>query len=193
MLLLITLGLISIALSFITIYFTHMASTNPYMWFFMFLFVIGYFAILITLVWGFLLVFSHKYKNRAYIDPRNNLYKSWTVFLIQFLLLFSWSKFRKKGFSKIPKNTPCLYLFNHSTLLDAYMILNSLYPRKFSMIATGKMKKVPFIGPLATSLGCLYIDPNNPDSFKEVVDLAVDFIKNKNSSIVLSPEGFLQL
>ena len=168
-----------------------MADSNPYMWFFMFLFTFGYFAVLISLLWGLLLLFSHKYKNKQYIDPRIKLYKAWTVFFIKFLLLFSWSRFKKKGFNRIPKNTPCLYLFNHTTLLDAYMILNSLYPRNFSMIATGKMKKVPFIGPLATSLGCLYIDTENPNSFHEIVDIASDFIKNKNSSIVLSPEGFL--
>lgn len=168
-----------------------MADSNPYNWFYMFLFSFGYFAIIITLGWALLLLFAHKYKHREYIDPRKKMYKAWTVFYIKFLLLFSWSRFEKKNFSRIPKNTQCLFLFNHTTLLDAYMILNSLYPRNFSMIATSKMKKVPFIGPLATSLGCLYIDINNPDSFKSVVDTASDFIINKNSSIVLSPEGFL--
>ena len=191
MLLLVSFTLASIILSFITIFFTHMAESNPYNWFFMFLFTFGYFAIIITLGWGLLLLFSHKYKHKEYIDPRNNFYKGWTVFYIKFLLLFSWSKFKKKNFNRIPKNTPVLYLFNHTTLLDAYMILNSLYPRHFSMIATSKMKKVPFIGPLATSLGCLYIDQEDPDSFKSNVDTATDFIKNRNSSIVLSPEGFL--
>lgn len=191
MLLLLSVGGTSIFLSFITIYFSHLASSNPYNWFYMFLFVIGYFSLIITLIWLFLLLASHKYKNKEYIDPRCNLYKGWTVFLIKFLLIFSWSKFKKKSFQRIPKDTACLFLFNHTTLLDAYMILNSLYPRHFSMIATGKMKKVGLIGPLATSLGCLYIDQNNPDSFKRVVEISKDFILNRNSSIVLSPEGFL--
>lgn len=191
MVLLISLIVLSILLSFITIFFTGMAQTNPYNYFYLPLFIIGYFSILATIFWGLLLLFAHKYKNKDHIDPSIKLYKSWTVLFIRSMLLSTWTKFDKKGFNRIPKNTPCLFLFNHSTLLDAYMIIHSLYPKQYAMIATSKMKKVPFIGPLATSLGCLYIDTEDIESYKNIINLSIDFIKNKNTSIVLSPEGFL--
>ena len=45
------------------------------------------------------------------------------------------------------------------------------------------------MGNLATALGTIYFDKGNSKSAKNMVETAVDYIKNQKTSIAISPEG----
>lgn len=189
MALLIAIVLLSIICGFVLIYFTGLAAISPYFWFL--LPVIGVFGsgILISIAWGGLLLASAKYKNVQNTGKGNRFYQFWAVQLAKLMLFGSWSFLKKKGFGKIPKKGTCLYLFNHTSFLDCWMLLASIHPHLFSIVSATAMKKVPMVGNLATALGCIYIDREDPESSKQMIETSIDYLVNKNTSVALSPEG----
>ena len=189
MFLFIFLLLASIILGFVLIYFTGLADISPYFWF---LYpIIGLLAsgILISILWGLLLLFALKYKKVECAGKGNRFYQFCTVLLTKLMLLGSWSILKKKGFGKIPKEGTCLYLFNHTSFIDCWMLLATIHPHLFSIVSALAMKKIPLVGNLATALGCIYVDREDPKSSKKMIDISIDYLTKQNTSVALSPEG----
>ena len=187
--LLLSIIAISGILGFVLVYFTGLTSISPYFW--ILLPFIGIFAsgILISLAWGGLLLAAAKYKNVENRGKGSRFYQYWTVALAKLMLLGSWSFLKKKGFGKIPKDGTCLYLFNHTSFLDCWMLLASINPHIFSIVSATAMKNVPMVGNLATALGCIYVDRDDPVSCKKMMDSCVSYLVDNNTSVALAPEG----
>ncbi|MCR5505866.1 MAG: 1-acyl-sn-glycerol-3-phosphate acyltransferase [Bacilli bacterium] len=181
--------ILSIIIGFIIIYFSGLAAMSP--WFYLLIPVIGVLGsgIIISIVWGGLLLFASKYKNVECRGKGSKFHQTWAYFLAKMLLLSSWRKMKKKGFQRIPKKEPCLYLFNHTSFLDCWMLLASIHPHVFSIVSLEAMKHVPFVGNLATALGCIYINKDKPETSLKMIDTAVDYIQNQNTSVAIAPEG----
>ena len=188
MVLLISILVASIILGGIIIYFSGLAALSPYYW--LLLLPIGIFAsgILVSICWGGLLLFAAKYKKVECAGKGNKFYQTVAALLADLMLLASWRPIKKKGYGRLPKDVPCLFLFNHTSFVDCWMLLSSI-KRRFSIVATKEMRNVPFVGNLSTALGNIYIDRQDPNSTKRMVELASDYIKNQNTSIAISPEG----
>ncbi len=189
MFLLITIIVISLGLGFVLVYCTGLTNISPYFW--ILLPFIGIIAsgFLISLAWGGLLLAASKYKKVDNRGSGSKFYQFWTVALAKLMLLGSWSILKKKNFGKIPKSGTCLYLFNHTSFVDCWMLLACIHPHLFSIVSHIAMKKVPMVGNVATALGTIYVDREDPESSHLMMERCVDYLKNKNTSIALSPEG----
>ncbi len=187
--LLLTIIVLSIICGFVLVYFTGLVNISPWFWFL--LPVIGIFVsgILISLAWGGLLLAASKYKKCENAGKGSRFYQFWAAALAKLMLLGTWAPFKKKGFGKIPKTGTCLYLFNHTSFLDCWMLLASIHPHVFSIVSSTAMKNVPMVGNLATAIGCIYVDRDDPVSCKKMMDSSVDYLVNQNTSVALSPEG----
>lgn len=188
MTLLVSILILSVICGVIIIYFSGLAALSP--WYWTLLFPIGIFAsgILVSIVWGGLLLFTMKYHKVECAGKGNKFYQTVAHLLAELMLVSSWAPVKKKGFGQIPSNNPCLYLFNHTSFLDGWMLLSSIRQR-FSIVSTKEMKNVPLVGNLSTALGNIYVDRQDPKSTKRMIETASDYINNQNTSVAIAPEG----
>ena len=181
-----SLGLFS---AWALVYFTGLAAISP--WFYLLIPVFGFFtsAIIISILWiGFLLT-ALPYRKVKCAGKGNMYYQFFSFYWAKLLLVGTWSRLKYHNFNKIPKKEPCLYIFNHTSFVDCWMLIASIHPHKFSIVALEAMKKVPFMGDLATALGCIFFNKDDHESSVKMIDNAVDYIKNQKTSIAISPEG----
>ena len=176
-------------LSWVTIYFSGLAALSP--WFYALLPLIGiiYGGTIVSFLWGGFLLFSLPYKKVKCTGKGNMFFQRISYYFTKMLLTLSWSRLKYHNLRKIPKHEPCLYIFNHTSFVDCWMLIATIHPHRFSIVALNKMKEVPLMGNLATALGCIFIDKDDPNSSIKMIDTAVDYIKNQNTSIAISPEG----
>ena len=187
MTLLLSILALSIICGVCIIEFSGLASISP--WFWTLILPIGIMGsgILVTIVWGSLLLFTMKYHNVECAGKGNKFYQMVAHLLAELMLVSSWAPVTKKGFGRVPKE-PCLFLFNHTSFLDSWMLLASIKNR-FSIVSTKEMKNVPLVGNLSTALGNIYVDRKDPKSTKRMIELASEYINNQNTSVAIAPEG----
>lgn len=96
-----------------------------------------------------------------------------------------------KNENKNKEIIPSIYISNHTSWLDI-VIYMSLFGCGF--LSKSDVKNFPFIGLIAQSIGCLFVDRNNKDKLEHTVNLIVE--KQKNilekkdlSKFMIFPEG----
>jgi putative phosphoserine phosphatase / 1-acylglycerol-3-phosphate O-acyltransferase len=82
---------------------------------------------------------------------------------------------------------PALFLFNHQSTLDGYVLL-TLLRRGFTGIAKKEAANMPLLGQILRALDFAFIDRSNTRSAKEAMQPAVDRIRH-GMSVVIAPEG----
>ena len=82
---------------------------------------------------------------------------------------------------------PAVFLFNHQSSLDAY-VLFSLLKHGATAVAKKEMANAPLVGPLLQALDFAFIDRGNTPSAIATMQPAVDRLRN-GLSIVVAPEG----
>ena len=92
---------------------------------------------------------------------------------------------KKVGMEKLKRREPCLFLMNHSSFVDLEIVVHTLFPRPFNIVATSDS----FIGKnwLMRQIGCI-------PTKKFTLDLTLvrdmlHTVKKLKSSIVLFPEA----
>jgi putative phosphoserine phosphatase/1-acylglycerol-3-phosphate O-acyltransferase len=82
---------------------------------------------------------------------------------------------------------PALFLFNHQSTVDGYVLL-TLLRRGFTGIAKKEVAKMPLLGQILRALDFAFIDRGNTGSSKEAMQPAVDRLRH-GMSVVIAPEG----
>lgn len=82
---------------------------------------------------------------------------------------------------------PALFLFNHQSTVDGYVLL-TLLRRGFTGIAKKEVAKMPLLGQILRVLDFAFIDRGNTGSSKEAMQPAVDRLRH-GMSVVIAPEG----
>jgi putative phosphoserine phosphatase/1-acylglycerol-3-phosphate O-acyltransferase len=82
---------------------------------------------------------------------------------------------------------PSLFLFNHQSIVDGYVLL-TLLRRGFTGVAKKEVAKMPLLGEILRTLDFAFIDRSNTRSAKEAMEPAVDRLR-LGMSVVIAPEG----
>jgi putative phosphoserine phosphatase / 1-acylglycerol-3-phosphate O-acyltransferase len=82
---------------------------------------------------------------------------------------------------------PALFLFNHQSTVDDYILL-TLLRRGFTGIAKKEVAKMPLLGQILGALDFAFIDRSDTRSAKEAMQPAVDRLRH-GMSVVIAPEG----
>lgn len=184
--LLLIFSLLAIGLSFLTYYLAGFFNQTPWFLFLLLAFFVGYLAILTAFYWFGLVLTALRYKGK---EPNkvNMFYFLNIRLLADFTLFINLVFVRKKNFKQLPKE-PGLVLFNHVSNYD-FMTIQKCMGGKYAFIGKKELKKRPMTGQLTSAIGTLFIDRGNPDSSRVMVDNAVEYITNKNTSVCIAPEG----
>ena len=87
----------------------------------------------------------------------------------------------------MPKK-PCLIIFNHVSDFDPWIMFKVMGGR-YAFVGKYALRNIPMVRSLASSIGTLYVDNNNSELNRKMVDDAVEYITNKNTSVAIAPEG----
>lgn len=126
-----------------------------------------------------------KYKdwnNRYSMQSSDLLFKDYALKLIN----ISKSKVSVHGLENIP-NEPVVFVANHQGNFDAMLILGYInVPKRF--IVKREFKEKPIVRTYMDSVGCLYLDRDNPRNAIKTINDGISILNN-GESIVIFPEG----
>ena len=185
---LILVGLIlSIGVSLATYFCSNLANYSPWYLFLLIPFVITYFVLYLNVYWLIVLISIGPYRNKDFPGKVN----MWCLFHVRLVASFCVALqgivVRKRNFKKIPKQAS-LILFNHISDYDPW-VLYKVMGGRYAFVGKYALRNIPMVRSLSSSIGTLYVENNNPELNYKMVDMAVDYISNQNTSVVIAPEG----
>lgn len=95
-------------------------------------------------------------------------------------------KFRIHGLEHIDKNTPYIFIFNHSSYLDAPAIPMAIH-REIKALGKKELARIPVFGFLISQVA-IWVDRKNTESKKESLQ-KLKSVLSDGTSIVVAPEG----
>jgi 1-acyl-sn-glycerol-3-phosphate acyltransferase len=95
-------------------------------------------------------------------------------------------KFQIHGAEHIQKGTPYIYIFNHSSYLDAPAIPLAI-PQQIRALGKKELSKIPVFGFMISRIA-VWVDRQSPESRKRSLE-RLRKILNEGISIVVAPEG----
>lgn len=130
-----------------------------------------------------LIKFKYKDWDNTYSKQfSDSLFKKYALKLID----ISKSNVTVYGNENIP-NEPAVFIANHQGNFDAMLILGYInVPKRF--IVKKEFKKKPIIHTYMDSVGCLYLDRDNPRKAIKTINEGIEIL-NSGESIVIFPEG----
>ena len=150
-------------------------------------FVITFFIIYLNLYWGIVLIGIAKYRKIVY-PKKVSKYHLFNVKLVsQFVLALNGVKAKKIGNKQWPQE-PGLFLFNHVSDYDPW-VLYTMMKGRYAFVGKKALRDIIMVRCIASSIGTLYVDNGDKELNYEMVDRAVEYITEKETSVVIAPEG----
>ena len=146
-----------------------------------------YFIAFLNVYWAFVIIGTLPYRGKEFTGKVNKFWLFNIGLIAGFIIPLQGIILKKKSFKMMPKE-PGLILFNHVSDFDPWVLYTCL-KGKYSFVGKLELKDIPIIGQLSASIGTLYVDDNNKEVNYRMVDNAVEYIKNKKTSVVIAPEG----
>lgn len=103
------------------------------------------------------------------------------------MLAISGIEVEAQGEHHLRAHRPALFLFNHQSIVDGYVLL-TLLRRDFTGIAKKEVANMPLLGQMLRALDFAFIDRSNTQGAKEAMQPAVDRLRH-GMSVVIAPEG----
>ena len=103
------------------------------------------------------------------------------------ILFFGGQWLKIKGDTPSKENQPYLYLFNHGSLFDAFMLVAAI-PHYITAVGANKQFSWPIWGWIVRRYGVIPIKRKNLKEAIHSLDLAEDAIRD-GTSFIISPEG----
>lgn len=150
-------------------------------------FFITAFVLYLNVYWLIFLIGIAKYRNKEFVG-KVSFYHLYNVrMLSSFVLTINGVAIRRRGEKKWPKQ-PGLYLFNHVSDYDPWALYKVMGFR-YAFVGKKALRGIPMVRCLASSIGTLYVDNGDEALNRAMVDNAVEYITNKDTSVVIAPEG----
>ena len=160
---------------------------SPWYLFLLIPFFITAFVIYLNVYWLIVLISIFPYRHKDFPGKVNK----WNLMHIRitasFITALQGIIVKKKGFKNMPKE-PCLILFNHVSDYDPW-ILYKIMGGRYAFVGKYALRKIPMVRAMSSSIGTLYVDNNNPELNRQMVDHAVEYITQKGTSVAIAPEG----
>lgn len=109
--------------------------------------------------------------------------KIWSVLFCT----LSFSPVRTKGFEQIDRSTSYIFVANHQSAYDIFIIYGYL-GQNFKWIMKNSLKKIPLVGRACRSAGHIFIDRTSSAGIREALHQAERTLQN-GTSLVVFPEG----
>ena len=148
---------------------------------------ITYFVLYLNVYWGIILICIAPYKKKEFPGKVNKFHLTTLRLLSSFCLTLRGIIVKKKGFELMPKQAS-LILFNHISDYDPWVMYKIMRGR-YAFVGKRGLRKIPVVRCLASSAGTLYVENNNPELNRQMVEHAIDYIANKDTSVAIAPEG----
>ena len=124
----------------------------------------------------------------SYVIHSRNLYYPLIPLSSRLLMLVSFQWFKIKG--QVPKkeNGPYIFMFNHESMFDVFMLGGSI-PYYVNAIGWEGIFKWPLFGFFAKRYGAYAITHDNTDKARETLKAAEKILVEDGDSMLFSPEG----
>ena len=124
----------------------------------------------------------------SYVTHSRNLYYPLIPLSSRLLMLVSFQWFKIKG--QVPKkeNGPYIFMFNHESMFDVFMLGGSI-PYYVNAIGWEGIFKWPLFGFFARRYGAYAITHDNTDKARETLKAAEKILIEDGDSMLFSPEG----
>ena len=109
--------------------------------------------------------------------------KWWSIFICRILLL----PVKVSGREHLDKHTSYIFVANHQSALDIFMIYGFLQ-RNFKWMMKKELRRMPFVGIACEKARHIFVDRSTPTSIKETIIAARNTLQN-GTSLVVFPEG----
>lgn len=109
--------------------------------------------------------------------------KIWSILFCN----LSFSPVRTKGFEKIDRTTSYIFVANHQSAYDIFIIYGYL-GQNFKWIMKESLKKIPLVGKACRSAGHIFIDRSSNAGIRKAMHQAERTLRN-GTSLVVFPEG----
>lgn len=179
--------LISIPCSILTYWGIGLFDKSPWYLFLMLAFIVTYFVLYLNVYWLIVLFSIAPYRKNAFPGKVNKWNLLNVRMVASFCVLLNGILVKRKGFKNMPKK-PCLIIFNHVSDFDPWIMFKVMGGR-YAFVGKYALRKIPMVRSLASSIGTLYVDDNNPELNRKMVDDAVFYITQKKTSVAIAPEG----
>ena len=160
---------------------------SPWYLFLLLAFFITYFVVYLNIYWLIYLITIRKFKKIESAEKVNLFYLLNVRWTEEFILTINGIFVKKKGF-KNRKKEAGLYLFNHISDYDPWAIYKIMGGR-YAFVGKKALRNIPMVRCISSSIGTLYVDTGDKELNNLMVDNAVDYISNKETSVVIAPEG----
>ncbi len=124
----------------------------------------------------------------SYITHSRNFYSLFTHNSCKLLMLSCFQRFNVLGNVPKKENGPYIFMFNHASMFDAFMLGGSI-PFYINAIGWEGIFKWPLWGFFAKRYGAYSITHDNTDSAIKTLEAAEKILLQDGDSMILSPEG----
>lgn len=115
-------------------------------------------------------------------------YKLMSRIWAQMLLLYLGIRVKTEGLENLDKNTHYVFMGNHLSYADIFVLLNIFSDRLFLFMAKKELFKIPFFGFALKKIGMIPIERgDNKDGLKSLLSAAKKI--SEGYSVLLFPEG----
>lgn len=115
-------------------------------------------------------------------------YKLMSRIWAQMLLLYLGIRVKKEGLENLDKNTHYVFMGNHLSYADIFVLLNIFSDRLFLFMAKKELFKIPFFGFALKKIGMIPIERgDHKDGLKSLLSAAKKI--SEGYSVLLFPEG----
>lgn len=136
-----------------------------------------------------ILLFFSAFINRNKPVDKPNKFANFLVYEVVFQInLVANVRLHKTGLSQIP-NGPCLIVYNHTSKFDPMFIMDKLHRKNIICVTKPENLRIPICGPFIYKAGYIPVNREDDKEGMKAILKAIDFIKNYNVSICISPEG----
>lgn len=109
--------------------------------------------------------------------------KLWAKFICRILLF----PVKVEGRENIDKNTSYIFVVNHQSSIDIFLIYGFLN-HNFKWMMKKELRRIPFVGIACEKAHQIFVDRSTPRRIKETIDFARDTLRH-GISLVVFPEG----
>ena len=124
----------------------------------------------------------------SYFTHMRNAYYPLIPFSSRLLMLVSFQRFSVKGQAPNKENGPYIFMFNHESMFDVFMLGGSI-PYYINAIGWEGVFKWPLFGFFAKRYGAYAVTHDNTDKAIKTLKAAEKILVEDGDSMILSPEG----